>query len=410
MFSMLGQNVSENLMLNARKHGILKSTIAIVAGANASGWGGSEELWSQAATRLVNNGITVAASVQGGSPLHDRVRDLMRSGVKLWARPQRYSLWARLRRRVLSGQRSDGLCDVEKFLNAVSPKLVILSTGGNLPDVEWLELCRGKGLPFVTVGQANSEHWWFDDEMAARYRQVLSAAVRCFFVSKANLRLVEKQIGGGLPNAEVVRNPFNVNVNSLPTWPPLGENSELRLACVARLDPRGKGQDILLESLARPVWMNRSWRLTLYGNGPMKNSIEHLVKRLGLVGHVTLAGHVSRVEDIWAANHVLVMPSRLEGLPLAMVEAMWCGRPIVATDVAGHSEIVEDGVSGFLADAPTVISMIGALERLWEHRHDLRMMGESAAKNIRTIVPADPIKVFCEKIQRLLIESAGVPN
>jgi glycosyltransferase involved in cell wall biosynthesis len=43
---------------------------------------------------------------------------------------------------------------------------------------------------------------------------------------------------------------------------------------------------------------------------------------------------------------------------------VWCGRPIVATDVAGHSEIVEDGVSGLLVDAPTVISMIGALERL----------------------------------------------
>ena len=73
-----------------------------------------------------------------------------------------------------------------------------------------------------------------------------------------------------------------------------------------------------------------------------------------------------------------------------MVDAMWCGRPIVATDVAGHSEIVEDGVSGLLVDAPTVISMIGALERLWERQHDLRMMGETPAKSIRATVSADP--------------------
>lgn len=57
------------------------------------------------------------------------------------------------------------------------------------------------------------------------------------------------------------------------------------------------------------------------------------------------------------------MPSRFEGLPLAMVEAMLCARPVVATDVAGHAEIIEDGVTGFLADAPTAGSMAAALER-----------------------------------------------
>jgi glycosyltransferase involved in cell wall biosynthesis len=88
-----------------------------------------------------------------------------------------------------------------------------------------------------------------------------------------------------------------------------------------------------------------------------------------------------------------------------MVEAMLCARPIVATDVAGHSEIVKDGVSGFLADAPTVCSVAGALERLWEHRHDLKAMGEAAAKEIRKSVPADPAHVFSQKIQSILKRS-----
>ena len=229
-----------------------------------------------------------------------------------------------------------------------------------------------------------------------------------FSLAKANLQLAEKQIGGALPNSEVVRNPFNVNFNSSPVWPSLGDNGELRLACVGRLDLRAKGQDILLEALAGPAWMNRRWRLTLYGTGPMRHIIESLVHRLELVGRVHLAGYVSRVEDIWAENHVLVMPSRFEGLPLAMVEAMLCGRPVVATNVAGHSEIVEDGVSGFIADSPTVVSFAGALERLWQHRHDLKMMGEAAGKSIRDLVPVDPAKVFSERIQRLLTASETV--
>jgi glycosyltransferase involved in cell wall biosynthesis len=330
----------------------------------------------------------------------------MHCGVKVWLRPERYSLWQRLQRRVVAGRKSE----VENFLNAVRPELVILSTGGHLPAIGWIELCRDRALPFVTIAQANSESWWLEDELAARYRNALQSAVRCFFVSKANLQLAEKQIGGRLPNAEIVRNPFNVDINSSPPWPPLNNASEMRLACVGRLDPVSKGQDILLEALASPVWMNRRWRLTLYGNGSKKNIIERLIQRLGLTERVTLAGYVSRVEDIWVENHVLVMPSRMEGLPLAMVEAMLCGRPVVATDVAGHSEIVEDGVSGFLADAPTVTSMTRALERLWDRRHNLRIMGEAAAKSIRISVPADPAKVFSERIQRVLIAPERVPQ
>ena len=181
----------------------MKPKIAIVASTLAEPWGGSEELWSQAATRLVEEGVTVAASMHGWLPLHDRVRDLMHSGVKLWLRPQRYPLLKRLRRRMLSRE-DDCSFEVERFLNAVSPNLVVLSTGGVLPTIEWIEFCRWKGLPFVTIGQANSEYWWFDDKTAARYREGLSAAIRCFFVSKANLQLAEKQIGGEIPNGEVV--------------------------------------------------------------------------------------------------------------------------------------------------------------------------------------------------------------
>ena len=380
----------------------MKSRIAIVAEDTGAPWGGSEELWSQTATRLVAEGVSVAASIHKRLPLHDRVQDLMGRGVKLWLRPERYSLWRRMRRRVMSGRESDFLLEIERFLRVVQPELVIFSTGGIFPPVEWLELCREKGLPFVTICQCNSESCWFDDESAARYRQALRVALRCFFVSKANLRLAEKQIGCELPNAEVVRNPFNVDADYSPPWPSLGDNHEWRLACVGRLDPRQKGQDILLEALARPIWMNRHWRLTLYGNGPVKNGIERLVQRFELGDRVILAGYVSRVEDIWAENHVLVMPSRCEGLPLAMVEAMMCGRPVVATDVAGHSEIIEDGVTGFLADAPTVTSVANALERFWERRYNLKAMGEAASASIRNCVPADPAKHFGEKIKTFL--------
>jgi glycosyltransferase involved in cell wall biosynthesis len=307
-----------------------------------------------------------------------------------------------MHRRVVAGRKDDFLLEFEKFLNAAQPKLVILSTGGIFPPIEWLEFCRENRLPFVTICQANSRSWWFDDETAARYGQALRAALRCYFVSEGNLRLAEKQIGAEFSNAEVVRNPFNVDYNTSLPWPSIGKDGAIRLACVGRLEPVAKGQDILLEALATPIWIDRPWHLTLYGDGPFRIGIRRLVQRFGLEDRVTLAGWVSDVKNIWAENHVLVMPSRYEGLPMAMVEAMLCGRPIAATDVGGHSEIVEDSVSGFVADAPTVTSLTGALDRLWKHRHDLKKMGEVAQREIRKSVPADPAAVFSQKIQSLL--------
>src|SRR5262249_42031882 len=154
-------------------------------------------------------------------------------------------------------------------------------------------------------------------------------------------KLAEKQIGCELPNAEIVWNPFNVDFQASPPWPPLAPNGALHLACVARLHPPSKGQDILLEVLAGSSWDARQWQLNLYGQGPMRNSLERMAQRLGLRDRIVMCGYVDP-KEIWELNHVLIMPSRYEGLPLAMIEAMLCGRPVVATDVAGHSEVVED--------------------------------------------------------------------
>jgi glycosyltransferase involved in cell wall biosynthesis len=138
----------------------------------------------------------------------------------------------------------------------------------------------------------------------------------------------------------------------------------------------------------------------------MRDTLERLARRLGFADRVFFAGHVKNVEEIWASNHVLVMPSRLEGMPLTVIEAMLCGRPVIATDVAGHSEVIEDSVTGFLADAPTVGSMSNALERFWARRDNAQEIGAAAAKRIRELFPVDPVGIFSEKIKGLAADAA----
>jgi glycosyltransferase involved in cell wall biosynthesis len=365
-----------------------------------SPWGGSEELWSRTALNLARRGFTVTASVVGWESPHRRVLDLASGGIDVRFRPTHYSLWERAWRKARSSHRNSLLFEVERLIDSKTPELMVLSDGTAFPQVELLELCAARGLPFVTIGQANFEGWWPTDDIAERYRVALPRALRCFFVSRANWQLAVKQIGRDLPNAEVIWNPFNVAFDAAPPFPTFSEKDGLLLACVGRLHPPSKGQDILLEALANPVWADRNWRLHLYGDGNMKESIERMVRQLDLSDRVVFGGYVA-VEDIWARNQVLVMPSRFEGLPLAIVEAMLCGRTVVATQVAGNSEILDDGVSGFLASAPTVQSLLEALERLWLRRTEVEQIGQVAKTRIRQLVPPDPVEIFSKKMRQL---------
>jgi glycosyltransferase involved in cell wall biosynthesis len=247
---------------------------------------------------------------------------------------------------------------------------------------------------------ANFEGFWPTDELGARYRNAFQMARRCFFVSKANRILEEKFVGSDLNSGEVVWNPITVDVDEVVPWP-RSSDEVLRMACVGRLYPAQKGQDILLEVLARPRWSERRWSLTFYGHGPQRESLERLARKLNLSDRVVFAGH-SPILQVWRENQILVMPSRYEGLPLTIIEAMLCGRPALATDVGGNPEVIEDGVTGFLAEAPVVSSVDRALERVWKRREELEEMGALAAATIRKLVPKDPVGIFTEKLKALM--------
>jgi glycosyltransferase involved in cell wall biosynthesis len=362
-------------------------------------WGGSEELWTGAALDLFRNGLPIGVSVHGYQPQGRNIVKLSELGVQVQIRT--YPLVKRVWRKVFAMHRAPLEIEVSSLLRANPPALVIVSGDAEVP-IEFLERCVVKNVPFATICQANTEYFWPDDKMAGRYRKVMSAAQRCYFVSRANRELFERQIGCELSNTEIVRNPYNVRIDAAPNWPPFNANSTLRFACVGRLDPPSKGQDILLEAFASNVWKKRDWALTFYGTGPAGDILGRLARRFELSDRVKFAGFVDDVEEIWTENHLLVMPSRYEGLPLAIVEAMICGRTVVATAVAGNSEIIEDGVTGFLADAPTVSSVGNALERMWSRRFELEKFGAAAALSIRQQVPSDPAKIFAEKIKSLV--------
>lgn len=358
-------------------------------------WGGSELLWSRTALHLLRRGNEVRVSVKQWLAPVPEIEDLRKAGCRVFYR-RSPSFLARQ-----AGRLRPGLTHSRRHLSLASDHvdLVVISQGANADGLAWMELSRALKKRYVTICQGAAEQWWPDDSVADRLASAYQRASVSYFVSQANLELSSFQFGAALPNASVIRNPFNVSYDARPEWPSLS-SGQLALACVARLDAAHKGQDLLLRVLARPHWRNRAIRVSLVGDGHNERGLRRNAELLGL-SNVTFTGFQRDIEGVWRTHHALVLPSRYEGLPLAMVEAMLCGRPCITTDVAGHRELVRDGINGFLAEAPSVDLLDRAMERAWNSRNRLQEMGAIAAEDARRYVPPDPASDFADKLERI---------
>jgi len=138
-----------------------------------------------------------------------------------------------------------------------------------------------------------------------------------------------------------------------------------RLVCVGRLVAR-KGQALLLEAIAKLAHEGIACTLALVGDGPLRGALEARCTALGLREVIQFQGWRSEDQvrqDIVAAR-ALVLPSSAEGLPVVLMEALALGRPVVCTDIAGHSELVENGVSGWLIPAGSLEALCVALREV----------------------------------------------
>jgi glycosyltransferase involved in cell wall biosynthesis len=369
---------------------------------NATPWGGSEELWAMTAVRLAREGHSVTVYKLHVDERQPRIRELRAAGcgvhdlIRLPFLPNVASsvLW-RVTLPVMFAQQVVRTCF---GLLMKRPDVVVVSQGGNLDGGMLADVCRRMKKPYVLIAQKATELYWPLDAHVQRLRRVYDAAVKCYFVSEHNRQLTEEQVGVKLPDATIVRNPFLVPYEPRTDWP--DDDGRLRLACVGRLFPSEKGQDLLLRVLARDRWRKRPLAVTFFGDGPNRDAIETMAAHLGLTS-VRFAGFAGDVAAIWNDHHALVLPSRCEGLPLVVVEAMLSGRVPIVTNVAGNTEVVTDGETGFVAATATEDALDDAMERAWQRRDEWRAIGARAAERIRTLVPADPTGVFAAELLRV---------
>ena len=154
-------------------------------------------------------------------------------------------------------------------------------------------------------------------------------------------------------------------------------HAALRLLFVGRVVYQ-KGLDILFHALGR--LRDYAWQLTVVGDGPLRESLNHLAEDLGIADRIKFVGWVNRDElpAIYQQADVFVFPSRHEGMSNVVLEAMASGLPVIASDIAGNQELIISGENGFLIK-PEVGSELGeVLEQIMRQPRVLPAMGEKA--------------------------------
>jgi colanic acid/amylovoran biosynthesis glycosyltransferase len=165
-------------------------------------------------------------------------------------------------------------------------------------------------------------------------------------------------------------------IDPIPTAP--------HLVCVGRLCEQ-KGQLLLVEAVRRLVAEGVACRLTLVGDGEMRDAIAAQIRQHQLESHIILTGNATgdEVQKHLLNARAFVLPSFGEGLPVAMMEAMALGRPVVTTYIAGIPELVQPDRNGWLVPAGSVAALVEALRSvLGATVEQLAVMGQHGAEAV----------------------------
>ncbi len=160
----------------------------------------------------------------------------------------------------------------------------------------------------------------------------------------------------------------------------LSENDIFALA-VGRL-VREKGHDLLIEAMAEVSRARSDVTAGICGGGPLQETLASLIAKRGLDGKARLLGQWDDVRELLEAADIFVLPSRWEGLPMALLEAMMAELPVVAAKVEGVEEVVQDGVQGFVVPLEDSPALAKAILRLAADPPLRRQMGEAAKRRV----------------------------
>jgi len=324
-------------------------------------------------------GITAPAAYRDyGSNLPYRTSRMLDFHLSIIKRPtglRRLNVRAQLRARWYERlMRQVGQRLTEIFRSARPGGVIIVA---QIWAMEWVAHADTAGLKVIGMGHESYEA----SRRSSRY-----ARVKRFYADVDRfLVLTEEDADAwardGMSNVGAMPNPLLVKPQHLPT---LDEPVVVTLRRLAH----DKGIDMLLEAWAHVAPAYPEWTLHVYGSGPDEEALRQQARDLGLDDTAIFRGLTTDIDSALSSASIYALPSREEGFPIAVMEAMAYGLPTVAFDCApGIRELIDDEESGLVITPGNVLAFATALERLMKDR-DLRVrMGQRARESVQRFSP-----------------------
>ncbi|HZY64218.1 MAG TPA: glycosyltransferase family 4 protein [Edaphobacter sp.] len=289
----------------------------------------------------------------------------------------------------------------------------VVHAHGYKADVYTYFALRKTKTPFVSTC-----HNWIDDNLSVVLygnadRFILRSYAGVIAVSDAvKVRLVSA--GVNEKKIALIRNGIDLRpfANAIPS---LRTDDRLTVGWIGRLSNE-KGPDIFLRAAQRVLTECPDARFILVGDGPDLEMLKMLAKELAIEESVTFAGRRQDMPAVYASLDVMVSSSRQEGLPMAILEGMASGLPLVATAVGDVSTLVREGSTGFLTRSEDVESIADGITKLLQNPELRKQFGAAGREVVRDEFSAGRMakeylrvyeKVIAEKSQSSLNTTHG---
>lgn len=240
------------------------------------------------------------------------------------------------------------------------------------------------------------EKYVFSTSKADKMRKRLNAVSHNLFAANHMHHVLSKQLNFSIPNSELIYNPiaFESKYSDLA----VSENESLKMIMLAALISSTKSQDCLITVLSSEKWKKRDWILEFYGNGPDKEQLEKMIAKAELGNKVFLRGFTKDVQEVINNAHVLLQITRQDAMPIAVIEAMAVGRPIIASRIGDMPKWVLENENGWIAEDTSYDEIDRVLELLWLNKMNLQKMGKRSFELFESKFPQNVEQRFLDQI------------
>lgn len=163
-----------------------------------------------------------------------------------------------------------------------------------------------------------------------------------------------------------------------------------------------KGHEFFINAMSQVAKEDARAVAGICGAGPLRDPLQTQIERLNLPERVKLLGQWDSIPELLAAADVFVLPSRWEGLPMALLEGMMAGLPVIATRVEGVDEVVQHGVQGLLVQPESSDELARAILQLLRSPQDRQRMGAAARERVLQSYTTDRMcEAYLRTIERI---------